>query len=252
MGHSRGRGKFVWFDLMTRDPQQVHPFYTAVAGWDTTAWDGPLPYTMWTVDNAPIGGVMPLPPGVSAPPHWMGYVAVGCVDTTVAQARALGANTLMAPTDIPTVGRFAVLADPQGAMIAVFATENQMPGHDGAPRIGEVSWHELITTDYAAAFKFYESLFGWQQLAEHDMGPMGVYLIFGRGGVQMGGMFNKPAATPNWLQYIRVDDVDRVAAVVTANGGTVINGPMEVPGGDRVAQCLDPQGAAFAVHSRKP
>ena len=58
-------------------------------------------------------------------------------------------------------------------------------------------------------------------------------------------------APPNWLQYIAVDSADRAAERVTANGGTIMNGPMDVPGGDRIAQCMDPQGAAFAVHSRQ-
>jgi len=67
-------------------------------------------------------------------------------------------------------------------------------------------------------------------------------------------MFNRPPgvqAPPNWLQYIRVDSADAAAERVKASGGQILNGPMEVPGGDRIAQCMDPQGAAFAVHSRK-
>ena len=65
-------------------------------------------------------------------------------------------------------------------------------------------------------------------------------------------MFNKPPEMPfppNWLQYIQVDSADGAAERVKANGGQVLNGPMDVPGGDRIAQCLDPQGGAFAVHS---
>jgi predicted enzyme related to lactoylglutathione lyase len=122
------------------------------------------------------------------------------------------------------------------------------------PNIGGFSWHELATPDYAAAFRFYQALFGWEKVAEHDMGPMGMYFIFGRNGTQLGGMFNKPADMPfppNWLQYIQVDSADSAVERVKANGGKVLNGPMDVPGGDRIAQCLDPQGGAFAVHSRK-
>jgi hypothetical protein len=70
----------------------------------------------------------------------------------------------------------------------------------------------------------------------------------------LGGMFNKTPempAPPHWLYYVRVDDVDRVAGEVPKAGGTVLNGPMDVPGGDRIAQCMDPQGAAFAIHHTK-
>jgi predicted enzyme related to lactoylglutathione lyase len=175
------------------------------------------------------------------------------VDATVKQAESLGATIHHKPTDIPTVGRFAVLADPQGAFFAVFTPPGNAPGHEGMPNVGEFSWHELATTDYAAAFGFYQALFGWEKIAEHDMGPMGIYFLFGRNGQQLGGMFNKPPEMPfppNWLQYIQVDSADSAADRVKANGGQVLNGPMDVPGGDRIAQCLDPQGGAFAVHSR--
>jgi predicted enzyme related to lactoylglutathione lyase len=254
MADDRARGRFVWYDLMTSDPRKAEAFYTKLAGWGTMPWDGPMPYTMWTVGGAPIGGVMTLPSGAPAPPHWVGYVSVPDVDATVSQTESLGGRTIAKAADIPTVGRYAVLADPQGAVFAVFAASGQTPGHEGVPAVGEFSWHELMTTAYSSAFRFYQSLFGWEKLAEHDMGPMGVYLIFGRNGTEMGGMFNKSddmPMPPNWLQYIRVDSADRVVDVVKGNGGTIMNGPMDVPGGDRIAQCMDPQGAAFAIHSRK-
>jgi predicted enzyme related to lactoylglutathione lyase len=110
-----------------------------------------------------------------------------------------------------------------------------------------------LTVDYKKALAFYRAIFGWEKIEEHDMGPMGIYLIYGRHGIQLGGMFNKTAdmpMPPNWLHYIRVDSADRVAEVVKASGGTVMNGPMDVPGGDRIAQCMDPQGAAFAIHAK--
>ena len=96
-------------------------------------------------------------------------------------------------------------------------------------------------------------LFGWNKTGDFDMGDMGVYQTYGRGEQQLGGMWTKPAdlpMPPNWLYYIRVPNVDEAAERVKALGGQVLNGPMDVPGGDRIAQCMDPQGAAFAVHSR--
>lgn len=247
------RGRFVWFDLMTPDPEKAQAFYPKVTGWGTMAWEGPMPYTMWTAGGVPLGGVMKLSPGVNAPPHWLGYIGTPDVDAIAAQAASLGGSVTMKPTDIPTVGRFAVLTDPQGATFAAFTSEGQTPGHEGVPAAGEFSWHELMTTDYVAALAFYQALFGWTKIDEHDMGLMGTYLMFGRAGHVMGGMFNKPPAMPapsNWLHYIRVESADEAAERAKANGGTILNGPMEVPGGDRIAQCMDPQGAAFAVHSR--
>ena len=256
MSETSPRGRFVWYDLMTTDPNGAADFYTKIAGWGTQPWENsPTPYTMWTTGDAPIGGVMKLMPEMagSVPPHWIGYVAVPNVDDSAAQAEALGGKVLTAPMHIPEVGRFAVISDPQGAAIAIFTPKDTPPAHDGKPSVGEISWHELTTTDHKSAYEFYEKLFGWNKTGDFDMGDMGVYQTYGRGEQQLGGMWTKPAdlpMPPNWLYYIRVPNVDEAAERVKALGGQVLNGPMDVPGGDRIAQCMDPQGAAFAVHSR--
>jgi len=253
MADVKSRGRFVWYDLMTTDLDKAQAFYPKVVGWGTQVWPGEQPYTMWTAGGAPIGGLMKLPQEEKAPPHWLAYVSTPDVDASTKQAQELGATVLVKPTSIPTVGSFSVLADPHGAVFAAFTPNGEAPEQAGPPPAGQFSWHELMTTDYQAAFAFYQALFGWEKQAEHDMGDMGVYLLFGRNGQQLGGMFNRPPgmpAPPNWLHYVSVDSADRAAERVTANGGTIMNGPMEVPGGDRIAQCADPQGAAFAVHSR--
>jgi predicted enzyme related to lactoylglutathione lyase len=241
---------------MTTDPGGATDFYTKVAGWGTQDWNGGgVPYTMWTTKDAPIGGVMKLPADMQAavPPHWIGYVAVPSVDESAAQAASLGGRVLTPPMDIPEVGRFAVIADPQGAAIAIFTPKPGSSQPEHAPNVGEISWHELTTTDHKAAYDFYQKLFGWDKTGDFDMGEMGVYQMYGRNDQSLGGMFTKPAdmpMPPNWLYYIRVPDVDEAAERVKSLGGQVLNGPMDVPGGDRIAQCMDPQGAAFAVHSR--
>ena len=251
-------GRFVWYDLMTTDPGGAKSFYTSLIGWSITPFQtAPEPYDMWTMD-APVGGVMALPAeakAAGAPPHWLGYVAVDDVDATVARAVELGAGTLVPGEDIPNVGRFAVLTDPQGAAFCIYHSTNpEWAPSAGAQGTGQVSWHELATTDYAGAFEFYQALFGWKITDDMDMGEAGVYRMFGMDdGVPMGGIFNKPAAMPQcaWLYYIKVPDVDAAAAKAKELGGQVVNGPMEVPGGDRIVQCLDPQGAMFALHSSK-
>ena len=123
------------------------------------------------------------------------------------------------------------------------------------PQIGDASWHELYTTDAEAAMKFYTGLFGWQPTESMDMGPMGKYHMFARGSAFGGGMMNKPKemaqVPPHWRFYFRVPDVHAAAERVKKNGGQVLNGPMEVPGGDWVVNCMDPQGAAFSLHHKK-
>ena len=255
MSTENARGRFVWHDLLTTDPEAAKAFYTAVVGWGTTIWDQmDPPYTMWTAGEKPIGGILQKPAealAAGAKPEWLAYVTVPDVDATIARAQELGGKVMAPPRDIPTVGRFAVLADPQGAFIAPYTPQNEQPEADGMPPLGDFSWHELATTDHEAAFAFYSDLFGWEKTNAMDMGPAGVYQMYGRNGQTLGGMYNKAAGTPGspaWLHYARVADVNVSAEKTKALGGQVINGPMEVPGGDWIVMGIDPQGGPFAVH----
>ena len=253
MSQGKPRGRFVWFDLMTTNPEATHAFYPAVTGWGMSQWKGPLTYTMWTTDGVPLGGVMEMSNGARTP-YWLSYISTPDVDATVKLADDLGARVLTPPSQIPTVGRFAVLTDPQGAAFAIFTPDGEAPGHEGEAEIGEFSWHELATHDYPAAYRFYERLFQWEKMAALEMGGGAVYQMFGRAGVTLGGMFNNPPEAPvqpGWLHYVRVSDLPRAIEAVTAHGGHIVSGPMEVPGGDTIAQCVDPQGARFALHAKK-
>lgn len=256
MPEENARGRFVWHDLVTTDTEAAKAFYTAVVGWGTHVWEGPKPYTMWTIGGEtpmPIGGIMDLPAEAAAGgarPHWLAYVSVSDVDATAARAQELGGTIVHPATDIPTVGRFAIINDPQGATIALFTPAAGSGQMEPPTPIGQFSWHELTTTDQEAAFSFYSDLFGWEKRHAHDMGPMGVYQMYGLDGKDLGGMFNKDPGMPGpaWNHYVRVPDVHRAAEIIRAQGGQVINGPMEVPGGDWIVMGLDPQGGMFALH----
>ena len=250
------KGQFVWYDLMTSDPKAAEGFYGKLIGWGTQAFDGgDNPYTMWTKNETPLGGVMELPEearAAGAPPNWIGYVAVENVDAIAKETVRLEGSVLHPPTSIEGAGRFAVLADPQGAVFAVYAHSGEEEGPSGPPQVGQFSWNELATSDYKKALSFYSDLFGWTPQDAMDMGEAGIYQLYGLGDPPMGGMFNKPDEMPGppmWLYYISVDDVTSAVAKVKELGGQVVNGPMEVPGGDLIAQCLDPQGVLFALHS---
>jgi predicted enzyme related to lactoylglutathione lyase len=249
MSNAEIRGRFVWHELMTTDPQAAGAFYSKILPWKAQP-SGMPDYTVWMSGKSQIAGLMAQPPSAAeagAPPSWLVYLGTPDVDATAATAERLGGKVLKSPADIPTVGRFAVLADPQGAAFAIF-TPIATPG--AAPAAGGFSWHELATSDPQGALAFYSELFGWTRGPVHDMGPSGLYHIIEHAGAQLGGAFkmmdaSKPA---HWLTYIEVASVDRAAAAVKSAGGRVTQGPMEVPGGSRIAQILDPQGGAFAVH----
>lgn len=260
MTTSREHGRFIWHELMTPDTAAAQDFYRDVVGWTTKKWPGelaePVDYTMFQVGDKSIGGVMPLTAdakAMGAPPSWTAYIEVPNVDETVERTKQLGGSVIVPAYSAPDVGRFAILRDPQGAVFAAITSKNSSPP-ESDPQNREFSWHELVTTDYKAADKFYSELFGWTSKGDHDMGPeMGNYHMFGRDRFTYGGMFNKPEsmpAPPHWLHYVQVDDADAAAERATKRGATVLNGPMDVPGGDRIAAIMDPQGAMFAVHAK--
>jgi predicted enzyme related to lactoylglutathione lyase len=245
---SANEGLFVWYEHLTKDVQAAIAFYSEVVGWKTQPFGDE--YVMWVGSQGPLGGVMKLPEGMGAPPHWMAHVGVANVDSTAALAKKLGGKVHKEPTDIPTVGRFAVLGDPQGAVISVFTPNEAMTLHDPAKE-GEFCWNELLTSDSAAAFQFYSGLFGWKILEEMDMGPMGKYRIYGLGERRLGGIMTTPKGAPMppmWMFYVSTNDLDAAIRRATGKGAKVMNGPMDVPGGGRIAQLLDPQGAGFALH----
>jgi uncharacterized protein len=247
MSNAEVLGRFVWHELITPDTAAAASFYAKVVPWRTAPSNMPG-YTIWMSGQTQIGGLMTQPSEMgNASPHWLVYVATPNVDNSCAQAHGLGARICKPPADIPNVGRFAVLADPQGAVFALFTPGTGAP--PPPPAQGGFSWHELATTDVAAALRFYGELFGWRKGPGHDMGPgMGVYQIFEHAGTPVGGMHaHSSANAPAWLSYIHVADASRAVAAAKAAGGRVFNGPMEVPGGSRIAVMGDPQGGAFAV-----
>jgi predicted enzyme related to lactoylglutathione lyase len=244
---------------MTSDPKAAQDFYTEVVGWKTSKMEGgEIEYDFWLAGDTPdsmIGGLMAMPPGASemgAPPSWLAYIEVPDADATVDQAVRLGGKVLMPAKTVEQAGRFAVLQDPQGGVFAVITSATSLqPENDPKPR--EFSWHELTTSDQPAAINFYEQLFGWEKKSEFDMGNMGIYHMFGRDRFTYGGIMKKPPEAPGtyWLHYVRVvDTADAAAARAQKAGATLMVGPVEVPGGDRIAVLRDPQGAVFAVHSK--
>jgi len=249
-------GRPLWYELMTTDMKAAEGFYTTVVGWKTEPFAGAAqPYTTFNRSgDVAIGGMMTKPPEVKAPPFWAMYVGVPQLEETVAKITRLGGRTHTEVITVPDIGRMQLMMDPQGAAFYIIEPARSEQRLEGAPEVGDASWHELMTTDMAAAMKFYEDVFGWQPTESMDMGPMGKYQMFNRPHGMIGGMMNRPPemanVPPNWLIYFRVPDVDIAAERIKANGGQILSGPMDVPGGDRVLAATDPQGAAFGLHSR--
>jgi uncharacterized protein len=250
-------GRPLWYELMTTDTNGAETFYRAVVGWTAKPFEGSSqPYTVFNRSgDVPVAGLMTRPDGMNAPPFWAMYVGVPRLEDAAAHINRLGGRDCSPVIEVPTIGRMQMMTDPQGAAFYIFepASREQRPEAD--PEVGEASWHELMTTDAPAAMQFYHEVFGWQPSEAMDMGAMGKYQMFNRPHGMIGGMMNKPPemanVPPNWQIYFRVPDITSATERIKTNGGQILNGPMEVPGGDWIVNGMDPQGAAFSLHARK-
>lgn len=252
--------RFVWRELMTNDVAKAVGFYTRLFGWKTEVMDmGTMQYTLVKHGDKNVGGIYPTPAEAKGtPPHWLGYVSVDNVDGACDKAATLGAKVMMKPMDIPNVGRWAVVVDPQGAAFAPFrgtTTPQQKLGERAQP--GEFTWDELMTNDTAGAVKFYTSLFGWGK-TEHDMGPMGTYTLLKAPGTEsdpkapgIGGVMQMPKdakSPPHWLHYVEHNDVDKGATTARELGAQLYVPPTDIPNIGRFAVFADPTGATIAIY----
>lgn len=245
-------GRFVWHDLMTTDVPRARDFYQKLLGWSYQEVDmGPEmgTYPMIAAGGMNQGGLVGLDGSQGIPSHWIGYVTVPDVDAAVDRAQELGGTAPVPGTDIPGVGRFAVIQDAQGAVFSPFTggdPEEEWP--ELLPH-GAFCWDELSSPDPAAAKAFYSPLLGWRT-QEVPMGETGTYHLFQSGGAEpRAGLMPTPpgaAGPPCWLPYIQVTDVDAIAARVPDLGGKVFVAPQDIPGVGRFSVAADPTGAMIA------
>ena len=173
-------GKFVWYEYICDDLKGAVDFYTAVVGWSTKdAGMSGFPYEIVSAGPTMVGGITNIPDearAMGARPGWDGYISVENVDAAVSKLTGAGGRVLKQPADMPGVGRFAVVADPYGAVFMLFHGSGEAPpppALPGAP--GLVGWRELHAGDGAGALSFYAGQFGWKKERDFDMGPMGLY-----------------------------------------------------------------------------
>jgi predicted enzyme related to lactoylglutathione lyase len=244
-------GKFVWFEHVSKEPRKAQAFYGEVLGWKVTPFSmGNSTYEMIVTGeklDTMIGGYA-APEGKGTPPHWISYVSVEDVDAAAKAAAANGGRIVEAPHDIPTVGRTARIADPQGAEICPFKSNGGDPPDTPNPPGSSFCWNELHTSDPARALSFYEKVLGFSHRSQ-DMGPSGTYYILSKGGIERGGVFgDAPAGAPaNWLPYVVTGDADATTSRARKLGATICAGPADIPGVGRFAVFTDPTGASIAI-----
>ncbi len=247
-------GAPIWYELMTPDPDGAKRFYDHVIGWKIDAQSpGDVDYRMIAAPGGLVGGVLGLTDDMQkggARPAWLPYFSSDDVDATASQTRSLGGHILVPPHDLPGVGRFALLTDPQGAPFYIMHATTEPTSSPFAPNEpGHCGWNELSTTDMGAALAFYGALFGWQNRETMDMGPTGGYHFLDLGDTRLGAAAEMRDTHAHWTLYFTVPDLDTAIAHVHAGGGTITMGPHDVPGGSRIAHGTDPQNASFALVS---
>lgn len=250
-------GEFIWYELMTKDAAQARAFYGSVVGWsidEQAAPAGGVDYRMINAPDGGAGGLLTLTPEMCADggrPGWYGYFGVDDVDATAQAVAEAGGAIQMPPTDISGVGRIAMVSDPQGVPFYIMrgasaesSTAYQRMG------LGHVAWNELSTSDDAAALAFYDKVFDVKKVGGMPMGDLGEYSFIANaeGGDAIGAVMKTPPGAPSgWSFYFRVADINEAKAKIEAGGGTVLQGPMEVPGGEMVLNAADPEGVAFGL-----
>ncbi len=251
-------GKPTWFELTTAHGRltDADAFYAGVFGWKIAdaGMEG-FTYHLASHGGSMVAGLMEAPQDEgSPPPSWLIYFDVDAIDAAAAKVTTLGGTVVRPPEDIPGTGRFAILADPQGAVFGLLQPEPmdpQPPVEEGAWNQNKEShgnWVELMTSDPDAGLAFYSALLGWTKSSAVDMGEMGTYQLFRWRESDIGGMMGLGnAPVPCWLAYFGVNGVDAALERIRAGGGTIVHGPMEVPGSAFIAVAHDPQGAYFAV-----
>jgi len=248
-------GTPIWYELITADPLASKKFYDHVIGWtvDPDPMSPEMDYRGINVaGGGMVGGVMRLTDDMAAnggKPTWLFYIGVDDVDASVAKVKANGGAVHMPPWDIPGVGRIAMVADPQGIPFYVMrGASDQNSTAFERTGMGKCNWNELNTPDQASANKFYADTFGWTYPDKMSMGEMGDYIFIDAAGQTIGAtMTVQPHDSAGWRFYFRTPNIEDTAKKVGEAGGSVLAGPMDVPGGDRIIVATDSHGVVFGA-----
>ncbi|MBU1755703.1 MAG: VOC family protein [Alphaproteobacteria bacterium] len=250
---TNAHGEWIWFELLTGDPDAAQVFYGEVIGWTARPSGTPgIDYRLLSAPDGEVAGLMKQPEGMADAAVWLGYVGVDDVDASVAAIGAAGGITQMPATTMPGVGRMAMLTDPQGVPFYVMRGASDEASHAfrqaGETSLGHTVWCELSAPDPDAALSFYRGVFGWGQEGAMPMGELGDYRFLQAGDIGFGALMGvMPGGSPGWQFYFHVPDIDAAAERLRSGGGTILQEPSQIPGGDYSLVARDPQGGGFGL-----
>jgi predicted enzyme related to lactoylglutathione lyase len=246
-------GKFVWFDLFTRDLPEARHFYEALLGWSFQQTPGAEERVMTIdYDGIPIGNAVAVARAKikDKPSRWLSYMSVMDVDQAILRVEQHQGSVYMPARNLPDRGRVAVVLDPEGAPFALVASTTGDPPDNGFDR-NDFFAAELWARDRDAAIAFYQAVAGYT-LELADLGDGKTYYLLVENDTPRAGVVQIPweDVKPNWVPYIAVADVDAVAEKVASLGGKLLIEPDPDIREGKVAIIADPSGAVFAVQQR--
>lgn len=244
-------GRFVWHDLMTTDLDASLKFYSELfPEWTLQPLQagGKVVYHSIRVQGADCGGLVAMPADGGIPSQWLGYVSVDDCEAAIRRAEAEGGRCVVRMMAAPGVGRFALIADPQGAVLKPFEAQKELTLPQ-QPTSGSFAWDEVLAPDVSSTRRFYESVFGWTS-TETPIHDTGTYTMFKVGPSNVAGGLSMPADADHpahWLPYLYADDLDQRSSRAEKLGATTFVPPRDIPGIGRFAVHADPTGASFAL-----
>ena len=235
------QGTFSWADFYSTDMEATKNFFKKVLGWEAED-STEVPYTMFKIPEGYVAGGSNMAPE-GFPPSWSCYVSVDDIDEITTKATELGGKVIVAPMEVLESGKMAGVQDPTGAVVMFWEPKDHI-GAGVVNKVGAMVWNELYTNDVEAAKTFYGNLLGWEFDTESSNG----YTMIKNNGRANGGIMKISAEMgdmpPHWIPYFTVEKLDSTLTIVEEANGTVVMGPVDLPGIGRMAVIAEPSGAA--------
>lgn len=241
-------GGIVWRELATSEPEKAVAFYSELFGWKIKETDmgGGAKYYLIYAGEKQVAGIWPSDPKQKMPTFWGQYVSVDNVDETASAAKANGGKVFKDPMDIPNVGRFAIIQDPQGGVSMPFkSAKGDEPV--GTPQAGEFCWESLSTSSTKGAIEFYTKVYPWEL---KELAPGMPY--FGANGRQIASFMEDKNIPTHWLSYVAVSKLSEARDRAKRLGAKILMEEIPVPGIGKFAVIQDPIGAHISLFEPGP
>ncbi len=240
-------GHIVWHELMAPDGAAAEKFYGALFGWTFKHSDmGPMgTYRVIVAGGREQGGIVQTNAKDGIHPHWAGYVSVPDVDAAAKTAGENGGRVACAPMDIPNIGRFAYILDPEGAGFIVFRDNNGDATPPEMPGLGDFCWDTLAVHNGEQALAFYGVVAGWTR-GKFGEAP-GLFFATAEGQTIVDVEAPQGGAPSHWMTHVVVQNLDNARAKAESLGAKIYAPNIEVPGVGKMAVIGDPWGAVISI-----